>query len=166
LGITITHNAKTTASMGKLLVAVDGSEPSKRAINLAFDLAKKFNSKVYVLHVIDSRAANDLSMPELNLFSKPGEEFSISREENEFVDKVCEQLLDPAEKILAKAGIDVETVCASGHPADQILDAAKKYKVDAVIMGNRGRGMFSKAMMGSVSSKVCNHAETTCITVK
>ncbi len=152
--------AKTTTSaspMKKILVAVDGSLHSGKAVSLALDMGKKWNSKVYVLHVIESTLMRDMGLPEFSFFKQPRDDYVEARQDNELVDKVCEQFLDP---------VEVETICASGDPADQILKTAKKYNVDAIIMGNRGRGAFSRAMMGSVSSKVCNHAETTCIIVK
>lgn len=46
------------------------------------------------------------------------------------------------------------------------LALAKKKRVGLIVMGNRGQGRFSKVFMGSVSTKVCNHAHCTCITVK
>ncbi len=152
--------------MGKLLVAVDGSQPAKRAVKFTVDLAKKFSSKVYVLHVIDLEFAQELRLPEFSFFQNPRDDLLQSRKENKYVDMVCEQLLDSAEDELKSSGIKVETICASGNPADQILDTARKFKVDAIVMGNRGRGLFSRATMGSVSSKVCNHAENACVIVK
>ncbi len=158
--------ASEPALMKSILVAVDGSEPSRKGIKLAMEMAGKWKSKVYVLHVIDPVAMREMGLPEFTFFQNPRDDYIESREDNKHVDVVCEQQLDPAEEELRKSGVEVETICASGHPADQILNTAKKYNVDVIIMGNRGRGSFSKATMGSVPNKVCNHTETTCIIVK
>lgn len=59
----------------------------------------------------------------------------------------------------AKAPVDRD-------PADESLSSAKDLDVDMIVMGSRGLGRFSQVFMGSVSTKVCNHALCTGITVK
>jgi nucleotide-binding universal stress UspA family protein len=81
---------------------------------------------------------------------------------------VCQrdQFLGEAEERIKKAGVQVELICVQGDPADEILRAIEENNVDLIVMGNRGLGGFSRTFMGSVSMKVCNHAPSTCITVK
>jgi nucleotide-binding universal stress UspA family protein len=99
--------------------------------------------------------------------TKVRETATIQRVPAVYFDKVCDSIINPAKAKFSRAGVkDVEPICKAGNPADEILNAAKKYKVDAIIMGSRGLGGFSRAIMGSVSTKVCNFAEVTCITVK
>lgn len=153
-------------SMNKILVAVDGSTHSKKAVELSIDLAKKWNSKIYLIHVREKK-----NIPEgFKELKYKGEKLSIVERKpfSEYFDMVCErdQFLGEAAEILKSAGINVERICIEGDPADEIIKAAKKYNVDLIVMGSRGLGRFSIAVMGNVSTKVCNHAHCTCITVK
>lgn len=142
----------------KILVAVDGSEHSDKAIDLAVDMAKKWKAKIYLIHVVREEA-----IPEAYVEFARVEKVDVYG----YYDRVCGEVIAAAEDRVRRAGIkNVESICAKGDPADEIIKTTERKKVDFIIMGSRGLGRFSKAAMGSVSSKVCNHAETTCITVK
>lgn len=146
-------------SVNRILVPVDGSEHSKKAVELAVDMAKKWNAEIYLIHVIDT-AFEDTAFDYISGI-KSSERASV------YHDKIWGQILDPAKTRAKEAGIKkVKSISTSGHPADEIIKTAKRNKVDLIIMGSRGRGRFSIAIMGSVSTKVCNHAHCTCITVK
>ncbi len=148
---------RKTTSVNRILVAVDGSEHSKKAVGMAIDMAKKWNSKIYLIHVAEKNI--------------PSSFIEFARDEGidafDYFERVCSQILGSAEDRVKKAGIKkVERTCPTGNPADEIIKEARKKKVDLIIMGSRGLGRFSRAVMGSVSTKVCNHADSTCITVK
>lgn len=82
-------------------------------------------------------------------------------------EKRCNIIIGKAEAKFKNAGLEkLESVCTNGDPANEILRMAKSRKVDLIIMGNRGKGGLSKALMGSVSTKVCKLANCTCVTVK
>ena len=53
-----------------------------------------------------------------------------------------------------------------GDPAEKIVEYAKANGIDMIVIGNRGLGAVKMLFMGSVSNKVCNLAECTCVTVK
>lgn len=147
---------KSASSVRRILVAVDGSKHSDKAVGLGIDMANKWQAKIYIIHVTDA------------VFKKilPGY-LAIPKVPKFEYERIRKQILDPAEAKIKKAGIKgVESIIADGHPADEIINTARKKKVDLIIMGNRGLGSFSRAVMGSVSAKVCNHAPCTCITVK
>ncbi len=129
--------------MKKILIAVDGSRHSDKAVDLAVHLAKKANSEIYLIHVLSS---------------------GVSRQHYE---KSCNTIIGRAEAKFKNIELEkIESVCTNGNPADEILRVAKSRKVDLIIMGNRGKGGLSKALMGSVSTKVCKLADCTCVTVK
>lgn len=147
-------------SVGKILVAVDGSEHSKKAVELAADMGKKWGAEVYLIHVNEER-----HVPEgFKEYAK------VERvESGRYFELVCrqDQFLGEAEARLKEAGIKTTApICAFGDAADEIIKAAKTKEVDMIVMGSRGLGRFSVTVMGSVSNKVCNHAPCTCITVK
>jgi nucleotide-binding universal stress UspA family protein len=53
-----------------------------------------------------------------------------------------------------------------GDPADQIVHAAERHHADLIVMGRRGHGDLKGLLLGSVSHKVCQLADTACLTVK
>jgi len=89
-------------------------------------------------------------------------------EPSEYFGMVCstDRFLGEAEARFKEANIKVQTLCEFGNPADKIINTAEHQNVDLILIGSRGLGGFSKTFMGSVSTKVCNHAQCTCITVK
>jgi nucleotide-binding universal stress UspA family protein len=147
-------------SVKNILVAVDGSEHAKKAVMLAIDTAKMWNATVHVIHVQER-----LKIPkEFETYAKI-RHMPVSS----YFSLVCQrdQFLGETEAKIKEAGVKVANlICIQGDPGDEIIKAAKNNKADLIIMGNRGLGKFSTTFMGSVSSKVCNHAACTCITVK
>jgi nucleotide-binding universal stress UspA family protein len=147
--------------MKRFLVAVDGSEHSKKAVDLAIDMAKKWHAEIFLIHVRE-----EMEVPK---GVEPWMRIEGIRSSGDYFELVCgsDQFLGQAEeKIKAAGGIKVKRICANGNPADEILTAAEDNNVDVIVMGSRGLGRFSRSFMGSVSTKVCNHANSTCITVK
>ncbi len=53
-----------------------------------------------------------------------------------------------------------------GDPTSEILKYAEENDVDMIVLGSRGLGKLGMLMLGSVSHKVCNIAQRTCVTVK
>ena len=142
----------------KVLVAVDGSEHSKKAIELGVDLASKWNAEIYFIHVMQ-----ETDVPESFREYAKAEDMDFGS----YFKAFNEQFLVPAEDRAKAAGIKkVELIATSGDPADEILKAAETYQADLMILGSRGLGRFSRAFMGSVTTKVLNHAKCTCIAVK
>jgi nucleotide-binding universal stress UspA family protein len=146
------------ASVNRILVAFDGSEPSWKAVELAIDMASKWNAELNFVHVLEEKDVPEgfKKFAEIE-HMEPADYFS-------FVKNECFSKIKSRAK---KAGIeDVECIVVRGDPADEILSRAKDLDVDMIVMGSRGLGRFSQVFMGSVSTKVCNHAFCTCITVK
>lgn len=146
-------------SMKKILVALDGSDHSKKAASLAIDFAKKYDAELYIIHVLEDKKIPKGFEDHAKAAGIPPDYFDLVCRSDKFVGE--------AEASAKEEGIKkVVPLCHQGDPADEIILQAKTNNVDLIIMGNRGLGKFSKAIMGSVSSKVCNHAKSTCITVK
>lgn len=146
--------------MNRILVALDGSEHSKKAVELAVDLAKTWKAELYMIHVLEEKKAPE-GFEEYAKAERisPTDYFKIVCEKARFVGE--------AEARAKAAGLEkVKRICTQGDPADEILKTADSNKVDLIVMGSRGLGGFSRAFMGSVSTKVCNHARCSCITVK
>jgi len=134
----------------RLLVAVDQSEYSDRAVDVARDLAHLPGAEVLVLHVnkVVLGVSGDLFEAE--------EESEIGK------------LLDKDAHRIEEIGVPVSVQIRSaemGRIASQIVLAANDFGADAIVMGSRGRSAFSTFALGSVAQGVMHLAKTRVIVV-
>ena len=130
--------------MKKILIAHDGSKSSDKALKQGLEIAEKFDAVVTVISVI----------PELYLT----ELMEVDRE------RIVESLTDEAEKMMerikakTKGVRQVKTMIKQGNPAEEVLEAARKTRADVIVTGSHGRHGAQKFLLGSVSSKIVDHA--------
>jgi nucleotide-binding universal stress UspA family protein len=143
----------------RIVVPVDGSSHSKKALNLACDIADKYDSKLYIIHVVQS-------VPESLKLVLGSSRVSIKTPHEDLV-KAGKKVIDAAKKIATEHGCEVaDTKSTAGSPTKQILKYAQRHHPDAIIMGSRGLTDIEGLFLGSVSHKVGHHAQCTCITVR
>ncbi len=151
--------------INRILVATDASAASNRALKLAVQFSEQHNAQLLIIHVIrDMQIPFEIKeIPELE-FNK-FEAFNNAREE--VMRKIAETILRTAKEIAQEAGAKkVQTAIGTGDPASSILDFAKRREVDMIVLGTRGLSKLKGSIMGSVSRKVTNNAETTCLIVR
>lgn len=147
-------------NLDRILVAVDGSENAGRAVRLAIELARHFDSSVTVLSVYKHRSHMESSLSLVRTREVP-------TPPDEVMHDLAEEAVEWAGERFTEAGIDgVETMIRRGPPARTIVQTAKKMDADAIILGTRGLGDVEGFFMGSVSHKVNALADCTCITVR
>lgn len=149
----------------KILVATDASAASNRALEMAAQLSGQYDAELLVIHVIrDMQIPFEIQeIPELE--SDTIESFASAREE--IMRKVAESVLKEARhKVEALGAVGVQTTIGTGDPASTILDIAKRRDIDMLVIGTRGLGKIKGQILGSVSRKVTNNAETTCLIVR
>jgi len=140
------------------MVAVDGSDHSKKAAELGIRLATLWNAQLYFIHVLEE----DKTPNWFREFAKV-EQLGTA----DYFEIVDRRLFAPLIARAREAKVQVFSgIRARGDPADQILRNAERKKVDLIVMGSRGLGKFSRVILGSVSTKVLSNAQCTCITVK
>ncbi len=145
----------------KVLVAVDGSEHSLKAVDYAIDVALKYGSEMYLLHVIDK-----VEIPE-ELKKYASVEKIEDPPEYLVFNEIGNRILKQMEEKARESGIKkVHAVVQEGDPAEKITAFARDNDVDWIFMGSRGLGGVKGLLMGSVSNKVCHLTDSTCITVK
>jgi nucleotide-binding universal stress UspA family protein len=151
--------------INRILVATDASAASNRALEMAVQFAALHSAELLIVHVIrDMQIPFEIQeIPELE-FNK-FEAFSDAREE--VMRKVAESVLRMAREKAEKGGAGkVETAIGTGDPATSILGFAERRKVDMIVLGTRGLGKLKGTVLGSVSRKITNNAETSCLIVR
>ncbi len=133
-----------------MLLATDGSEEGKLATQTATELSKKTESEVHVVYVLPTPA----QLIGHHLYSDEIRETLIGGAERE-----AEAFLkERADRIEADGGKVVETHLRSGNPDKEILRLAETLDVGLIVIGSRGLGAVSRALMGNVSDSVVRHA--------
>jgi nucleotide-binding universal stress UspA family protein len=146
---------------GKILVPVDGSHSCLHAKMLAVSIAKKFKSKVTVVHC----ASHEFMHPELKAqYQLP---HSILHKIDEAYLQAGKKIIRNAEEMFTEAGIDVDArLVTYEDPAEFILELVKDEGYDLVIIGNRAEHQSERYSLGSVTEKVARHAECPVLIVK
>ena len=144
----------------KILVAVDGSQPSLRALDLASEIAEKFDALLVMIYVI-----RDMQLPEA---MREMAEVELVRETRlTTMKKIAEEILgEAAARARARGATKVEAEIRPGDPAGAVLRYAAEEAVDLIVMGSRGLGQVEGMLLGSVSRKVSNLAKVGCLTVR
>lgn len=142
-----------------ILVPVDGSDQSRKALEFAADWALHHQHTLHLLHVPEPPAGEEamvLGGASITLYS--------SRQE---LEAAGQTILESAESIVRELGIEtVETSVEVGDPARKIIAKADEVEADMIVMGSRGLGNWKSLLVGSVSHKVMNMAPCTCVTVR
>ena len=136
--------------MQQIVVAYDGTEPAKRALERGADIAKAFDAKVIVTSVAALLHSGPRADQQFELHSPPGSEPEIQRDS--LADHVAE--LADATAFFAERGIEAESVPVSGDPASAIVSLAERRNADLVVVGTREAGLAERVVRHSVSQQV------------
>lgn len=153
----------------RILVGIDGSQPSMDAAEYALTMAKKDNAELIVIHVLSAKSGYEHT-PQPLLFGLPATPSSVndiiqtSKEEAQrWLNKVKEQQLDD-ENIEVK--LKTEVILASTPIAAELVDYAQEENVDLIVVGTKGRSGFKRLLLGSTASGVVTHAHCSVMIVK
>ena len=135
----------------KILVPVDGSASSDRAVAQAISIAALCESKLNFLYVAN------INQVAINAF--------LSDAILAAVKKAGEVILERAINMLPSE-IEYETFSETGSPAVMILEFEKKLQPDLIVMGSRGLGLFKGALLGSVSQKIVEESKIPVMVIK
>ena len=146
--------------MKTMLIAYDGSEASKKAVEVALKCADKAD-KIVLLTVIPAELAES-SFTQMLL---PTIDLSSVVKSGSFKEKAMDTLNKVVENIKGHV-TSIEISVESGDPADEILLSAKKHDIDIIIVGYKGYGKEGRFLLGSVTDKVVRHASVSVLVVR
>jgi nucleotide-binding universal stress UspA family protein len=144
----------------RILVSVDGSEPSGKALVLAANIAEKYDANVYAIFV---------ASPEIEEELQHFKNHEYPLKDGNAANAVCEQMGRNTINGMVgklKTKVVIKPVVRFGNPAARIVEYSMINNVDMVVMGNRGLSDIKGMMMGSVSRKVHRQVRCPFVSVK
>lgn len=127
---------------GKILVAIDGSGTSEKALECALDEAKAWKCPLHVVYVVETGLFS--SMPMDNTW-----EIMLS-----MLEKEGQTALGSAQERADKKGVSITTHLKEGHAGNEIIKVAEEIDADLVVIGSHGKSNVDRILLGSVSSYV------------
>lgn len=137
-----------------LLLAIDFSEASRKALLHCAELAEALGRPVVIVHAFSEVPRTRSLMASI---SERGD-VPILRAQAELEVEEAEELSGRWAAYLRGKGIMVDTHAAEGRPAEVILSAIERFAPFAAVLGRRGLGQMERFLMGSVSTEVCQRS--------
>ncbi|HEY5736118.1 MAG TPA: universal stress protein [Nitrosopumilus sp.] len=141
----------TSSNYKKILVPLDGSVYSEKALKRASEFVKIFDSELILIYVVEK------SIP-VNLLDR--------KEYLGMLQKFGTKILDNSKVMLSKKGISAKIILKEGNIVSEIEKVAKKEKCDLIIVGNKGLGAVTRFLLGSVSNKLSQSSPCSILIVK
>jgi nucleotide-binding universal stress UspA family protein len=148
----------------RITLATDGSDASAKALEFVLTKFQPDRSTgkggrvpihVSVIHVM---ASSPLAPITLRLAMPWNKHPGLKAEGHKFI--------EPSVRKLIKAGFTAEPVCQLGNPAEKIMKVASKQHADLIVMGAQGLGAIDRFLLGSVSTRVVQHANCSVLVVR
>ena len=134
-----------------ILVPLDGSKSSEKALLHACDMAKNYQTRLTLLYVVEK------SIP-INLLDR--------KEYLKILRKFGNKVLINGKKITTYRGIDSKIIMKEGNVTNEIVKIAKKEQINLIIVGSKGLGKTARFFLGSVSNKLANNSPCSILIVK
>jgi universal stress protein A len=135
-----------------ILVPIDFSQTSHRALDFAIPMADQFSARISLLHVIEP-------------IIYPQEVGPIAISEVRLADSALKELTALAKKSVPAANLN-KVLTRTGLPYREITDAARELKVDLIILTTHGHTGFTRVLLGSTAERIVRHATCPVLTVR
>jgi len=148
--------------MERILVGVDGSSASLKAVDFAADLANKYDAELILLTVVPHFSPGvDPAFEEyarVEHIQEPATELALA---------AAKTVLDGARRAAqAKGASRIAVEPSFGDPAQEIIAAARDRQADLIVVGSRGHGRLAGLLLGSVAHKVITLAPCPTVVVR
>ncbi len=140
----------------KLLVPIDGSEPSFHAARVGINIANKFNSKIIVLYVVVSPSKYEYA--NLTGFITPKQIDMIIENAKEEAKDWFKRIKDLAKKENPNIKLTATVIVTEESIYGEIIQYVEKEGIDLIVIGTRGRSGIKKLLLGSTASGVVTYA--------
>lgn len=134
----------------RLLLATDGSKFSEAALRAVIRQTRKPGTEIRVLHVVEP--------PPLLVYRQMQGYESVLAQAWEAERKRAKKLVKNTVELLRAKGLKASGTAEDGDAKSKILEAAKKWRADLIVLGSHGRKGIQRFLMGSVSEAVARHA--------
>jgi nucleotide-binding universal stress UspA family protein len=152
-------SGKSTAEplkLARLLVPLDFSDCSMRALDYALALAEQFGSKIILLHIVEPAA-----YPENYLVASP----ALDETNQNLLESARERLLAVSRKRIGHR-LPAETLVRMGRAHSEIPDTAEALGADLIVLGTHGYTGLKHVLLGSTAERVVRHAPCPVLTVR
>jgi nucleotide-binding universal stress UspA family protein len=143
----------------KILVAVDGSDPSFNASTYAIDLAKRNEAELIILYIVSHVAYSTFDYANNDRTMKI-ETIEKEKAERQIIDKVKQKATEK------KVSVNTDVIVGITSVVKGIVEYAENKKVDLIVIGSRGMTGFKKLLLGSVASGVVTYSHCPVLVVK
>ncbi len=138
----------------KILYATDLSKNSIYAFYFAVDMAKKYDAKICILHVVEPFSATfggrTVKLPQ----DQPEASITVIKTR---IQKFCNKMEE--KENLACAALVAKTIVQIGDPVQEILKAVDQEGCNLIVLGNHGKGFVERTLLGNVSRSVMDMAK-------
>jgi len=152
--------------MEKILVAVDGSEHSKKALTYVIELTEKRDGKITIINVYSTVVPQTQPIDGLSTPAMSGTSAALAAKMAEDARLRGEQVLVEAERFAKELGVQVEKVLREGDAVNEIVAEAKAGNFNLVVVGHRGMSKLRELLLGGVSEGVSHKAPCPVLIVK
>jgi nucleotide-binding universal stress UspA family protein len=143
----------------KIVCPVDFSACANHALAYAQELTRKFDAELSLVHAYEDPAAYVTPVP-MSGYVGPGADLLLE------LRKQLEVRLEQCMAEVAKTGLRVRSELLEGTPYRVVLDWAKEYKADLIVIGTHGHTGFTHALLGSVTERVVRMADCPVLTIR
>jgi nucleotide-binding universal stress UspA family protein len=137
----------------RIMIAVDNGPPAARAVDVAVRLAEQVGAKVCLVHVFDPSRAfySEIQVMDERILSK------LKQDGEHILQTACDRV---------PKHLKVERVLLDGEPSEGILDFAREWHADLIVLGNDSRGRLAHFLLGSTADAVIRRAPCPVMTVR
>lgn len=135
-----------------IVIGVDGSENSLRALKYAQQIAEKFQAKLIIVHAYPRTS---------DLHDFEGYEMLVARRISD-----GRKIIDEAHELLSDTALEIEEELLEEPADDAILSATAIHQAELIVLGTRGMGAIKSVLFGSIATKVTHKAECPVLVVR